>query len=112
MGTRRRPRDPGAHMRRGRRAEGTWRPIVLERKLIGMATVGIQQSAPRRGEEVYTVGFGRCALSAEGIRRRVRQGGPIGSVAPGTFAVQSSVCPGDSGGPVLDQATRTRSSAS
>jgi V8-like Glu-specific endopeptidase len=79
--------------------------IVLERKLVGMATMGIQQSAPRRGEEVYTVGFGRCALSPEGIRRRVRQGGPIGSVAPGTFAVQSSVCPGDSGGPVLDRAT-------
>jgi hypothetical protein len=79
--------------------------VVLERKLVGMTTMGIQQSAPRRGEEVYTVGFGRCALSPEGIRRRTRQGGPIGSVAPGTFAVQSSVCPGDSGGPVIDRAT-------
>jgi V8-like Glu-specific endopeptidase len=79
--------------------------IVLERKLVGMATMAIQQAAPRTGEEVYTVGFGRCVLSPEGIRRRQRQGGPIGKVMPGTFAVESSVCPGDSGGPVLDGAT-------
>ncbi len=79
--------------------------VVLERRLVGMSTVTVQQSAPRRGEDVYTVGFGRCALSPEGIRRRVRQGGAIGSVGPGTFAVQSSVCPGDSGGPVLDGLT-------
>ena len=79
--------------------------VVLERRLVGMTTMAIHQSAPRRGEDVYTVGFGRCALSPEGIRRRVREGGPIDGVAPGTFAVQSSVCPGDSGGPVLDRAT-------
>jgi V8-like Glu-specific endopeptidase len=79
--------------------------IVLERKLVGMATMAIQQAAPRTGEEVFTVGFGRCALSPEGIRRRQRQGGPIGKVMAGTFAVESSVCPGDSGGPVLDGAT-------
>ena len=79
--------------------------IVLERKLVGMATMAIHQSAPHLGEDVYTVGFGRCALSPEGIRRRIRQGGRISGVAAGTFAVQSSVCPGDSGGPVLDRNT-------
>jgi V8-like Glu-specific endopeptidase len=79
--------------------------VVLERKLVGVATLPVRQSAPRPGEDVYTVGFGRCALSPEGIRRRVREGGPISAVGPGTFTVQSSVCPGDSGGPVLDRAS-------
>ncbi len=79
--------------------------IVLERKLVGMTTMALRESAPRAGEDVYTMGFGRCALSPEGIRRRVRQGGAISGVAAGTFAVLSSVCPGDSGGPVLDRGT-------
>jgi len=79
--------------------------LVLERKLVGMPTVAIGDDGPRVGEPVYTVGFGRCALSPEGIRRRQRQAGPIRAVSDGTIEVTASVCPGDSGGPVLDRAT-------
>jgi hypothetical protein len=80
--------------------------MVLERKLVGVATLPLRDDAPRGGEVVETIGFGRCALSAEGIRRRQREGGAITAVARSTFEVQASVCPGDSGGPVLDRVTR------
>lgn len=80
--------------------------LVLERKLVGMPTIALHEDPPRVGEAVGPEGFGRCALSAEGIRRREREGGIVSSVLPGTFEAQASVCPGDSGGPVLDRATR------
>jgi hypothetical protein len=79
--------------------------LVLERKLVGMPTIALHEEAPRAGEMVSPQGFGRCALSAEGIRRRDREGGAVASVGAGMFEVQASVCPGDSGGPVLDSAT-------
>jgi hypothetical protein len=79
--------------------------LVLERKLVGMATIGVTDEAPRTGEGVYPQGFGRCALSAEGIRRREREGGTVMAVSAGTFEAQASICPGDSGGPVLDART-------
>jgi hypothetical protein len=79
--------------------------LVLERKLVGMTTLALHEAAPRPGELVFTVGFGRCALSPEGIRRREREGGAIAAISLGTFEVHASVCPGDSGGPVLDRAT-------
>jgi hypothetical protein len=79
--------------------------LVLERRLVGMGTMVLREAAPRPGELVYPTGFGRCALSPEGIRRREREGGPVASVAAGTFEVEASVCPGDSGGPVVDRTT-------
>jgi len=80
--------------------------LVLERKLVGIATMSLRDDAPRVGEVVDPVGFGRCALSPEGIRRREREGGVIGAVSRATFEVDASVCPGDSGGPALDRASR------
>jgi hypothetical protein len=80
--------------------------LVLERKLVGMPTLSLREEPPRAGEQVYPAGFGRCALSPEGIRRREREGGAVGGVSAGTFEAQASVCPGDSGGPVLDNRTR------
>jgi hypothetical protein len=80
--------------------------LVLERKLVGIATLALHDDPPRSGQVVEAIGFGRCALSPEGIRRREREGGPITAVARSTFEVQASVCPGDSGGPVLDHDTR------
>jgi hypothetical protein len=79
--------------------------LVLERRLVGLSPIALRDAAPRAGERVYTAGFGRCALSPEGIRRREREGGPIASVSSGAFEGFASVCPGDSGGPVLDPAT-------
>ena len=80
--------------------------LVLERKLVGMSTIPLREAAPRTGERVYAAGFGRCALSPEGIRRREREGGSVTSVSRGAFEVEASVCPGDSGGPVLDLLSR------
>lgn len=79
--------------------------LVLERKLVGVATLPLRDEPPQRGERVDTIGFGRCALSPEGIRRRQREGGPITGVGRSTFEVRASVCPGDSGGPVIDAAS-------
>ncbi len=76
--------------------------LVLERKLVGIATKDPRVEAPPRiGEVVDPVGFGRCALSPEGIRRRDRAGGKVVGTTPETFVMSASICPGDSGGPVL-----------
>jgi hypothetical protein len=80
--------------------------LVLERKLVGLTPIPMRLAAPRTGDSVYAVGFGRCALSPEGVRRREREGVPVASVSGGTFEAQASVCPGDSGGPVFDRASR------
>jgi hypothetical protein len=79
--------------------------LVLERKLVGMATMVLSEATPRPGERIYLAGFGRCALSPEGIQRREREGGALASVGRGTFEVEASVCPGDSGGPAFDLLT-------
>ncbi len=79
--------------------------LILERRLVGMPTLAVRDAPPRVGELVSPQGFGRCALSAEGIRRQEREGGAVSRVTPGTFEALASVCPGDSGGPVLDRAT-------
>jgi hypothetical protein len=80
--------------------------LVLERKLVGLMPIALRDAAPRAGDLVFTAGFGRCALSPQGIRRRERESGPIASVTAGAFEAQASVCPGDSGGPVLDRVSR------
>jgi hypothetical protein len=61
---------------------------------------------PSTGEAVAAWGFGRCAQSSTAIRRHGRRGGAIVGVGAGVFHVRASVCPGDSGGPVLDVTTR------
>lgn len=52
------------------------------------------------------MGFGRCALSSDAIRRRGRAGGPVHALSAETLHMTASVCPGDSGGPVLTKGTR------
>ncbi len=76
--------------------------LVLDHKLIGIVpyTVRLDQ-APLRGQTVDPAGFGRCALSADGIHREVRAGGRIRALTKDTIGVVASVCPGDSGGPVF-----------
>jgi len=76
--------------------------LVLERKLVGLGTLTPRLDAPPRlGEVLDPAGFGRCALSADGIHRSVRVGGSVRAVTASTFDLQASVCPGDSGGPVI-----------
>jgi V8-like Glu-specific endopeptidase len=81
--------------------------IVLSRKLVGLSTMTARlESPPKMGEEVNPVGFGRCALSPDGIRRKERSGGSIRALTGETMHLDAAVCPGDSGGPVFAKGTR------
>ncbi|MBX3205379.1 MAG: S1 family peptidase [Labilithrix sp.] len=76
--------------------------LVLTRKLIGLSTMSPRLEAPPRvGEEAYAVGFGRCALSGDAIRRKGRDGGPVRALSAETLHMDAAICPGDSGGPVF-----------
>lgn len=76
--------------------------LVLSRRLIGIPTLAPRlEEGPSRTEQVVPVGFGRCALSPDGIQRVRRMGGAVNTVAPAHFAAMASICPGDSGGPAL-----------
>jgi secreted trypsin-like serine protease len=78
--------------------------LVLERRLVGIATLALRlDRAPQLGETVEPVGFGRCPLSADGIRRRARLGGAVATVKAGRFRLPASICPGDSGGPAISR---------
>jgi Trypsin len=75
--------------------------LVLERHLIGMPTSAPRiESAPELKDQVYVLGFGRCALSPDGIHRVWRNAKEIDHIEPGQFGVSAAICPGDSGGPV------------
>lgn len=86
--------------------EGDIAVLVLDRKLVGITPMPARlDKAPQKGEVVDPAGFGRCALSADGIHRTVRAGGPISEVRTGTMYMTASICPGDSGGPVFERGT-------
>jgi V8-like Glu-specific endopeptidase len=81
--------------------------IVLSRKLVGLSTMTPRlESPPKVGEDVNPVGFGRCALSGDGIRRKERSGGSIRALTGETMHLDAAICPGDSGGPVFAKGTR------
>lgn len=81
--------------------------VVLSRKLVGLSTMTARlETPPKIGEDVNPVGFGRCALSADGIRRKERSGGTIRALTGETMHLDASVCPGDSGGPVFAKGSR------
>lgn len=78
--------------------------LVLTRKIIGIVPYTVRlEGAPRAGETLDPAGFGRCALSPDGIRRTSREGGTVDAVSPSTLFMTASVCPGDSGGPVISR---------
>jgi hypothetical protein len=80
--------------------------LVLERKLVGMTPFAVRiEQPPVRGEGLDPFGFGRCAASPSGIQRRNREGGTLDTLHSGTFDMSASICPGDSGGPVLSRTT-------
>lgn len=81
--------------------------LVLERKLVGLGTMTPRLDGPPRvGEPLEPVGFGRCALSSDGIRRSVREGGTVSKVEGAIVRLEASICPGDSGGPLLTRGSQ------
>ncbi len=77
--------------------------LVLQRELAGWPTLKARlHEPPKAGDRVAPWGFGRCARTGGPIRRHGRDGGTISSVDGGMFFAEAQVCPGDSGGPVLD----------
>jgi hypothetical protein len=81
--------------------------LVLTRKLVGLSTMTPRLEAPPRiGEDAYPVGFGRCALSGDAIKRKNRAGGPVRALSGETLHMDASICPGDSGGPVFARGSR------
>lgn len=76
--------------------------LVLQHPLKGLPIWRPRLDAPPKvGEVLDPVGFGKCALSPEGITRRIRMGGPVESVDANVIRMTASICPGDSGGPVI-----------
>src|SRR5262249_2353457 len=66
--------------------EGDIAILILARRLIGGPTLTPRASSPRgktskqAGEAIDLYGFGRCALSSDGIKRAMRPGGEIALV--------------------------------
>ena len=84
--------------------DGDLAVLVLERKLIGIATRPARLEAPpSKREQIEPIGFGRCALSADGVHRKHRAGGAIELAAEGRFRLAAAICPGDSGGPAVSR---------
>jgi V8-like Glu-specific endopeptidase len=80
--------------------------LVLKRKLVGLAQMTPRLDGPPKvGEQAYAVGFGRCALSGDAIKRKDRDGGPVRALSAETLHMEAAVCPGDSGGPVFARGT-------
>jgi V8-like Glu-specific endopeptidase len=76
--------------------------LVLERRLVGIPTRPARlEQAPVKNDRVEPIGFGRCALSSDGVHRKHRAGGAIELVAEGRFRLSAAICPGDSGGPAV-----------
>jgi secreted trypsin-like serine protease len=76
--------------------------LVLDRPLIGMETRTARIDAPPvLKESIEPIGFGRCVLSTDALHRRKRAVASIDTVLDAKFRATASICPGDSGGPVV-----------
>jgi hypothetical protein len=80
--------------------------LVLTRKLHGIPLRGVElDQAPVKGDALVPIGFGRCADASDGIYRKRRAGSPVRKVLDGHLELDAAICPGDSGGPALSEAT-------
>lgn len=76
--------------------------LVLDRPLIGMETREARiDRGPVLKETIEPIGFGRCALSTDALHRRKRPIASIDTISDARFRANASICPGDSGGPVM-----------
>jgi V8-like Glu-specific endopeptidase len=82
--------------------EGDIAILVLDHPLTGVETRRARLDAPPNlKESIEPIGFGRCALSTDALHRRKRPTANIDTVADSRFRATASICPGDSGGPVM-----------
>lgn len=80
--------------------------LVLERKLVGVATRKARiDKPPVVGKKIEPIGFGRCVWTQATGGRAVRTGGAIEELTHRRFRLDASICPGDSGGPAVDVQT-------
>ncbi len=76
--------------------------LVLDHPLIGSETRPARiDHAPLLKEAISPIGFGRCALSTDALHRRKRAVASIDTISDARFRANASICPGDSGGPVM-----------
>ena len=76
--------------------------LVLDRPLIGIETRAARiDRAPSLKESIEPIGFGRCVLSTDALHRRKRAIANIDTISDARFRATASICPGDSGGPVM-----------
>jgi hypothetical protein len=80
--------------------------VVLDRDVPGITPLHVELShAPRAGEALTAIGFGkRTDTSNAGLRER-RDNVPILAVSSHEFEVGQATCSGDSGGPAISRAS-------
>ncbi len=81
--------------------------LVLDRPLRGITPLALETRAPRAGDEVTVVGYGRRGDSARaGVGRRyTRSDVTVTAVGTREVATSEGTCQGDSGSPLLDGRT-------
>ncbi|HEX7602000.1 MAG TPA: trypsin-like serine protease [Polyangiaceae bacterium] len=79
--------------------------IVLDRDVEGVAPLRLAKQAPKRGDTVRAVGFGKSSDADFGGIKLLRDHVKILEVSTAEFLVGEATCQGDSGGPALDEST-------
>ena len=79
--------------------------IVLDRDVEGVAPLRLSKTAPRRGDTVRAVGFGKTDDADFGGIKLLRDHVKILEVSTAELLVGEATCQGDSGGPALDEST-------
>lgn len=76
--------------------------LVLDHPVVGVEARSARiDGGPHLKESIEPIGFGRCVLSTDALHRRKRALANIDTISDARFRATASICPGDSGGPVV-----------